>query len=81
MTKLTTEELQQISNLKLDYDKIVESLGAVEAQIILFQEQKIQYKNSLLESKKQEMELYKNLETKYGIGTISLESGEFTPQK
>ena len=65
MTKLTTEELQQISNLKLDYDKIVESLGAVEAQIILFQEQKIQYKNSLLESKKQEMELYKNLETKY----------------
>ena len=84
--KLTTEELQQISELQTQYNKFVFELGSAEAQI-----QSLLHQKSLLETEKEgivsdirtlsekEKELISVLQNKYGTGNINPQTGEITP--
>jgi hypothetical protein len=51
----------------------------LEIQIMNLEIKKDQLKSNLMQIQQQELVLAKELEEKYGDGTISLESGEFLP--
>ena len=79
MTKLTEEEIKKVSDLKIKFNQIVETTGAIEVQIMQLQAQKEELKVSLVDLRKEELVVAKELEQKYGKGTISLDTGEFSP--
>ena len=79
MTKLTEQEIKKVSDLKIKFNQIVETTGAIEVQIMQLQAQKEELKVSLVDLRKEELVVAKELEAKYGKGTISLDTGEFSP--
>lgn len=81
MAKLTDIEIKRINDLKGSYNQLVETLGGVEIQLISILTKKEQLKVDLLEIQKEELIIAKDLEEKYGEGTISLETGEFSPKE
>ena len=81
MTKLSNEEIKEVSELKTTYSQIIESLGTLEIQLINLNLKKEELKVELLKVQNKEIEIAQNLEEKYGSGTISLETGEFSPDK
>ena len=76
---LTKEEIQTLTELKEKYNKLVIVLGETEAQIMDLKLRKEQIKSNLITLKQDEIKIGKELEEKYGNGTISLESGKFSP--
>ena len=79
MTKLTEQEIKKVSDLKIKFNQIVETTGAIEVQIMQLQAQKEELKVSLVDLRKEELVVAKELEEKYGKGKISLDTGEFSP--
>jgi predicted nucleic acid-binding Zn-ribbon protein len=77
---LTQEEIDKITKLKQQFEDLTGVAGNVEIQIMNLQLQKDQIKTNLQQLQQQEAVLAKELEEKYGNGTISLESGEFLPK-
>lgn len=67
--KLTAEELQAVKNIRQEYSNLAYALGDLELQ-----------KATLLENQKElvskEKQIAKQLQEKYGQGTIDLETGE-----
>jgi len=78
---LTQEEIDKITKLKQQFEDLTGVAGNVEIQIMNLQLQKDQIKSNLQQLQQQEAVLAKELEEKYGNGTISLESGEFISKK
>ena len=78
--KLTIKEISKIKELKQQFDDLTGVVGDIEVQIMNLQLQKDQLKSTLFQLQQQEAVLAKELEEKYGNGTISLESGEFLPK-
>lgn len=84
--QLTTEELQQLTELQSNYSKIYFEIGQLEIQKRELNEQlETVSKNQdflYLDIKKiqeKEMVLANNLNEKYGKGTIDINTGEITP--
>jgi chromosome segregation ATPase len=83
--KLEQTEIDSIKELQTQYNKIIFELGGYESQIITFQKQ-----IKLLENEKQKLSvnmdeingkekiLVDSLQTKYGAGSIDIETGEIT---
>jgi hypothetical protein len=67
--KLTSEELQIVKDLKQEYTNLAFTLGELEIQKVM-----------LLDTQKElaakEKQIAKQLQEKYGEGTIDLETGE-----
>lgn len=78
---LTEEEINNIKELKQQFKDLTDVIGNTEVQIMNLQIRKEQLKFNLQQIQQQELVLAKELEEKYGEGTISLESGEFLPRK
>jgi SMC interacting uncharacterized protein involved in chromosome segregation len=76
---LTEEEMKQIGSLRTQFDELVFKLGMNEVQQINLNVQKEQLGKELNEIQQLEQNLIKEIETKYGKGNISLETGEFIP--
>jgi len=77
---LTQEEIDKIKKLKDQFEDLTINVGNIEIQIMNLQLQKDQIKSNLQQLQQQEKVIAKELEKKYGDGTISLESGEFLPK-
>ena len=77
--KLEEKEIKQLTDLKLDFDNLVQTIGSIEIQIMNLKLQKEKLKDNLEKIREEETTLGKELEKKYGNGTISLETGEFSP--
>jgi len=77
---LTEEEINQLRELKQQFKDLTDVIGNTEVQIMNLQIRKEQLKFNLQQIQQQELVLAKELEEKYGEGTISLESGEFLPK-
>jgi DUF438 domain-containing protein len=75
--KLTEDELQKIKDLREQFGILTTNVGVTEVQIMELNTYKESLKVKVAELRKQEHEIYEELSTKYGNGTISLESGEF----
>jgi competence protein ComGC len=76
---LTQEEIQKVTNLRQQFNELVNVIGNIEVQIMDFQLKKENLKSSLQQLQEQELIVAKELEEKYGQGTISIETGEFLP--
>lgn len=70
--KLTAEELQAVKSLRQEYANLAYALGDIELQ-----------KATLLENQKElvnrEKQIAKQLQEKYGQGSIDLDTGEVKP--
>lgn len=75
--KLTQTELDKLKLVREDVLQSVSSLGELEYQRTLIDEQVRQVKTNILEIKKRETELVSELQDKYGMVSINLETGEF----
>jgi stress response protein YsnF len=78
---LTKEEIQSLTDLKTKFSQLVRVLGETEIQIMNLNLRKDQLKTDLVAIQEEEIKIGKELEEKYGNGTISLEKGEFSPTK
>jgi hypothetical protein len=76
---LTKEEIQSLKDLKVRFDQLVGVIGETEVQIMNLELRRDALKSNLITIQEEEMKLGKELEEKYGNGTISLEKGEFSP--
>jgi len=76
---LTLEELNGLKKINEDNQNLVVSYGQIEYQIQLLKVQKQNLNEQLKINKNSEIEFFKELETKYGIMNINLETGEITP--
>jgi hypothetical protein len=75
--KLTVEEIESIKNLKNKLEDLTQFIGNIELQLIELNLIKENLKNEFIKFKNEESVLAKELEEKYGDGSISLETGEF----
>lgn len=79
--KLTEEEVSKLKTLQGQFQELIFVIGDVEAQIMDLELKKESLKSNLVQLKQQEGVISKELEEKYGNGSISLETGEFIPLK
>tara|TARA_Y100000389_G_C17446354_1_gene511863 strand:- start:1609 stop:1863 length:255 start_codon:yes stop_codon:yes gene_type:complete len=76
---LTKEEIENIKNVREDFQILVNNVGDVEITIMNLNKRKKELEKKLLEIQSKESQIALDLEKKYGKGNISLETGEFTP--
>ncbi len=76
-TVLSKEEIDKLSSLQQQQDNFVIQLGQIEYQKNLLEQQKLKIKQQIESFENSQIQLAKQLEEKYGIGTVNLESGEF----
>ena len=76
---LTQEEIQQLKNIREQNAQLVEQFGFIEYQLQSLFLQKEELSKNLKEVRLSEITLGKQLQDKYGDGTINLEKGEFIP--
>jgi len=74
---LTQEEITQLKKIQQDRFSLIENYGLIEVQIQELKHVKEQLNTNLTDLKKIEEELGKQLQTKYGEGSIDLEKGMF----
>lgn len=78
---LTQEEIDGIKNINNRFQKLKEELGEIEIQIMDLNLSKEKFKNELISIQEEERNIARDLQSKYGEGSISLESGEFIQNK
>ena len=78
-TSFSEPELKEIKDLRLSLDTLTFQLGRISVEKIKLEEQETILKKQLAELEQKENTLAKNLTTKYGKGSIDLETGTFTP--
>tara|TARA_R100001509_G_C4801205_1_gene193129 strand:- start:103 stop:372 length:270 start_codon:yes stop_codon:yes gene_type:complete len=77
-TKLSQEELNTLLQLQENQNRIITSLGQLEYNIQLLELQKDKLTEQIEELKKSETKIGQDLTTKYGNGSVDLNSGTFT---
>ena len=75
---LAQEEIQSLKNLQNNQNLLITSLGNLEYQIELLTLQRQSIKNEIKRQIEEETKISKELNEKYGEGSIDLEKGEFT---
>jgi stress response protein YsnF len=78
--KLSPEEISQLQNIQKEQESLVQTFGQLEYQIQSLELNKEELVAKLENIKQQEIDLGKNLNEKYGNGTINLETGVFTKE-
>lgn len=77
--KLTQKELDQLQELSKKNNALVQELGTISLAEINLDERKGKAEEFLAEVRQEEIDLVKELEDKYGVGSIDLQAGEFIP--
>lgn len=77
--KLTQEELDKLQELSNKNSALVQELGTISLAEINLDERKSKAEEFLVEVRQEEVDLVKELEDKYGVGSIDLKEGEFIP--
>ena len=84
--KFTQEELDKIVKLREANTQKISEFGQIELEILLTNQRiealknaKTKLQDEYVGLQDQEKELVKELNNKYGAGTVDLESGEFIP--
>ena len=78
---LTNSEVSGLKDLKQQYRDLTEAIGVIGMQKLSLELKHEQLKEKLKSLQQEEIKLARKLEEKYGNGEISLESGEFLPNK
>jgi predicted phage-related endonuclease len=75
--KLTESEVLSVKEIQKLRAEIIEKYGLIEMSIQDLELQKQEVTEELKEIKTTELKLSKELQSKYGVGTINIDSGEF----
>jgi len=75
--KLTESEVLSVKEIQKLRAEIIEKYGSIEMAIQDLELQKLEVTKELKELKTTELTLGKELQLKYGVGTINIDSGEF----
>ena len=75
--KLTEQEISSVKEIQKLRAEIIEKYGLIEMSIQDLKLQKQEITEELKEVKVTENKLSKELQSKYGVGTINIDSGEF----
>jgi|TARA_R110000803_G_scaffold69629_1_gene132065 enoyl-[acyl-carrier-protein] reductase (NADH) len=76
---LSEEEINKLKDLKSRFKQLTDVVGETEVQIMNLEFTKNNLKQQFINIQQEEVKLAKELEEKYGKGSISLDSGEFLP--
>jgi hypothetical protein len=76
-TFLTDEEYQQISSLQTNQNNLFATLGQIEYQLQFLNTQKSEVLSQLKQVESENEKIGKELQEKYGNGTINMETKEF----
>jgi hypothetical protein len=76
---LTQEEIQSLKNIQSNQSLLIEQLGTLEYKILILEKEKEKLKQTLQNQIETEEQIGKQLQQKYGDGSIDLEKGEFIP--
>ena len=76
-TVLSKEEITKLSSLQQQQDTFIIQLGQIEYQKNMLDQQKQNINQQIESFEQSQIKLAKELEEKYGKGTVNLESGEF----
>ena len=76
---LNQDELQKFKTLQDKRDQLMIDFGYIEYQIQELTSQKNTLIDIFNKLKQEENQVGQEMETKYGKGTVNLDSGEFTP--
>lgn len=87
-TKFTEQEMQSIKEVQEKYSQIGVQLVQIklakensENYLKQLQDQESEITQTIIELSKEEKALADALNEKYGVGSLDMESGEFTPNK
>jgi len=80
-TKLSKEELQQLKDFQRLENEVTFSLGDIEKRSLLLSKRKETLKNDYIALLQEQEKVGKELQEKYGEGSIDLEKGEFIKSK
>jgi hypothetical protein len=78
-TKLTTEELEKLQEIQQKNAAVATELGNLEIAKLQMEARKAEVIKFFNDLKEEEQDFGKELSDKYGVGSINLEKGEFTP--
>ena len=78
-TSFSKQELKEIKDLRWSLDTVTFQLGRVSIEKIKIEEQENIFKNQLKDLEKKEISIAKSLTSKYGKGSIDVETGTFIP--
>ena len=75
--KLSQEELNKLEEVRTEENKILVEAGRIALNKILYQEREDQNVKEYKNLRSKQDELAQSLQSKYGEGTINVDSGEF----
>jgi len=78
--KLTTEEVQELQQVRQQTQGLIVELGNLELTKIQIENRYDELVDFYSQLKQKEQDLGKTLSDKYGDGTIDIEKGEFIPK-
>ena len=78
-TSFSESELKEIKDLRLSLDTVTFQLGRISVERIKLEETESNLKNQLKSLEKNEASIAKKLTSKYGKGSIDIETGTFIP--
>ena len=76
---LTQEEIQSLKTIQTNQSLLIEQLGLLEYRVLILEKEKEKLKQTLQNQIEAEEQIGKQLQQKYGDGSIDLEKGEFIP--
>ncbi len=76
-TKLSQEELQQLKDFQRSENEITFALGQIELRKVFIEREKQNLQNNYQSLLQNQDKVGKELQEKYGEGSIDLEKGEF----
>ena len=77
--KLSQEELQEISQIRVEYNNLYSNIGLIQVKIKELEGESLSYYQGLEQLKEKETLVFEKLKQTYGNGTIDLDTGEFRP--
>ena len=77
--KFTEDELKSISEIQSTYNQVTMAMGQLSISRLSLDDREKNLISTLSDTRTKEQELAKELNDKYGRGTLDIESGEFTP--
>lgn len=81
VTRLTEEELSFFSNLSADYSSIRTQLGSITLEINRLETVQSSLTSTFNQLVEREKEFLKELQQKYGEGSVDLTTGIYTPNQ
>lgn len=77
--KLSKDSIKNIKKLNLELDGLTHTMGEIQIQSFLLEGKKHGVLEEIMSVKEQLQVEGKELESKYGAGTVDLDKGTFTP--